>query len=26
VARKVIAKLGPAEAATRPFPKIVFEN
>jgi ATP-binding protein involved in chromosome partitioning len=26
VARKVIAKLAPAEAATRPFPKIVFEN
>jgi ATP-binding protein involved in chromosome partitioning len=26
VARKVIAKLAPAEAASRPFPKIVFEN
>jgi ATP-binding protein involved in chromosome partitioning len=26
VARKVIGKLAPAEAAARPFPKIVFEN
>ena len=26
VARKVIAKLAPADAAARPFPKIVFEN
>jgi ATP-binding protein involved in chromosome partitioning len=26
VARKVIEKLSPAEAAARPFPKIVFEN
>jgi ATP-binding protein involved in chromosome partitioning len=26
VARKVIRKLAPAEAAARPFPKIVFEN
>jgi ATP-binding protein involved in chromosome partitioning len=26
IARKVIEKLSPAEAAARPFPKIVFEN
>lgn len=26
IARKVIAKLAPADAAARPFPKIVFEN
>ena len=26
VARKVIAKLAPADTAARPFPKIVFEN
>jgi len=26
IAREVIAKLAPADAASRPFPKIVFEN